>query len=863
MSEETTNIQYYLGENSLHAIINGVKNNFSRTDHTHNDIYLPKDETKTYIDTIIQEYMYSNVEEPFEDDVPRVFINGIIPTTKDDVEAELTYISKTETFHSYILIKCQGTSSMSYPKKNFTIKLYSDAERTNKLKKDFRGWGEQSKFCLKANYIDSTHARNIICARLWSKACDTRENLNERLASSPNNGAIDGFHIKVYANGVYQGLYTWNIPKDGWMFGMDSNGNEAVYCCEVQTEAGQFRQEVLADESDWSLEYPDADEVNASVLTGFNNLVHVVKDTTDEEFIEQLPTVLDIEAAIDYYLFCYYFAALDQLGKNMIMVTYDGGNTWIPSAYDNDSTWGSYWDGNSMIAYDYACPEQYECSQSLLWERIENLFGEKLYNRYLELTDTNAPWSLANIITEIEEFYNIPRNELYAEDKSIFAGIPSTVTLSSMRNYMANRKPYVDKCLYEIGVYISLEGIAFQRDEIILGAGESVMLRIVYTPSDARSRNYTVNSNNTYVKVEKNGEFVILTVDDSIRNNQTVNITVTSEEYPTISGTLIINAITTATQSHTKPVISFDSEDYNNGTWIDSVNGTSMVFSGTPSKSEDGVMFDGTQTCYFSNNNYANSDITVEFMGTLGDLFYGRNVLVMSPDTSFNWYNSYGIWTSGSKKEIYSQYYTMTMREGIVLEDDKKYIHFLLCCPNSTGRPSNIYANLNGRLYEFDGVLNGTNNPNNMYIGNAEGTNHFLGTIRKLNVYNYIPSVSDVKEILGIPATEAYSTITITSDMMELGSLSNIPEQLGSEVWWDEEIRTDNYVTLPTDATEVSLGNYFGSDRIYFYDINYKCISEITLSRDNQVINIPSNAIYMKFLLMTTNFVDTNITYYK
>ncbi len=46
------------------------------------------------------------VVEPAEDDIPKVFIDGVIPTTKDDVLAELTYVSKTLTFHSYIEIKC-------------------------------------------------------------------------------------------------------------------------------------------------------------------------------------------------------------------------------------------------------------------------------------------------------------------------------------------------------------------------------------------------------------------------------------------------------------------------------------------------------------------------------------------------------------------------------------------------------------------------------------------------------------------------------------------------------------------------------------------------------------------------------------
>ena len=158
-----------------------------------------------------------NATEPAEEDIPKVFIDGVIPTTKDEVLAELTYISKTLTFHSYIEIKCQVNSSMSYPKKNFTVKLFKDADRSEKLKIDFKGWGKQNKFCLKANWIDITHLRNVVSAQLWGDIVESRSNydtLPELLRTSPNNGAVDGFPIKVYNNGIYQGRYTWNIPKD-------------------------------------------------------------------------------------------------------------------------------------------------------------------------------------------------------------------------------------------------------------------------------------------------------------------------------------------------------------------------------------------------------------------------------------------------------------------------------------------------------------------------------------------------------------------------------------------------------------------------------------------------------------------------
>lgn len=65
--------------------------------------------SENYVKNKIQtelEKINLSIIEPHDSDIPKVFINGIIPTTKDDVNAELTYISKTLTFHSYIIIKC-------------------------------------------------------------------------------------------------------------------------------------------------------------------------------------------------------------------------------------------------------------------------------------------------------------------------------------------------------------------------------------------------------------------------------------------------------------------------------------------------------------------------------------------------------------------------------------------------------------------------------------------------------------------------------------------------------------------------------------------------------------------------------------
>ena len=66
--------------------------------------YIDEATLETYVQSEINNKL--KITEPQNIDIPRVFIDGVIPIDKNDVNAELTYISKTLTFHSYITIKC-------------------------------------------------------------------------------------------------------------------------------------------------------------------------------------------------------------------------------------------------------------------------------------------------------------------------------------------------------------------------------------------------------------------------------------------------------------------------------------------------------------------------------------------------------------------------------------------------------------------------------------------------------------------------------------------------------------------------------------------------------------------------------------
>ena len=395
--------------------------------------------------------------EPKEEDIPKVFIDGTIPTTKDEVSAEMTYISKTLSFHAYIEIKCQGNSSMSYPKKNFTIKLFEDAEHTSKKKIDFKGWGKQNKFCLKANWIDISHLRNIVSARLWSDIVESRANydtLPELLKDSPNNGAIDGFPIKVYNNGIYQGRYSWNIPKDKWTFNMDDNLEEHCILCGENYDSGCFRAAALIDESDWTDEIHDT--CPESIKTSWNNVIDFVMNSSDEDFKANIENYLDLQSLLDYHIYGLYMCGIDQYGKNQIYMTYDGVK-WIASMYDMDSTWGLYWNGQTLLATDYG-REQYEDQiqgrmGNLLYERIEQNFFTELVARWNELK--TSALAMSNIINRFERLSDIVPADLIKEDyasttaNGAYTGIPSATksNIQQIRNFAAARRSWTDAYL--------------------------------------------------------------------------------------------------------------------------------------------------------------------------------------------------------------------------------------------------------------------------------------------------------------------------------------------------------------------------------------------------------------------------------
>ena len=356
--------------------------------------------------------------------MPKLYLdNSDITLLKDKksgtVQSKFKYVDGNTEYTGYCTAKVQGTSSASYTKKNYTLSLYEGEDLTTKKKIDF-GWGAQSKYCIKANWIDSTHSRNILSANLAAQATATRpvSPFKTELMKAPNNGCVDGFPIELYIRGAFHGLYTLNIPKDTWMFGMDkSNPNHFVLCAEqnnnrvlplnAQQHGGILQCEFRlpydgSDGKTWSIE---VGTLTPELKNSFNDGISLLAtDHAAPDFKQRFEAKYDLYSMIDYFLMQDYINNMDGMAKNMIMATYDGVQ-WGAICYDMDSTFGMEFRGSVAFPANADCMNEFQDNNSLMAATLYEVYWEEMKARYAELRNSGI-FSVENLKTLFDRVYS-------------------------------------------------------------------------------------------------------------------------------------------------------------------------------------------------------------------------------------------------------------------------------------------------------------------------------------------------------------------------------------------------------------------------------------------------------------------------
>ena len=111
----------------------------------------------------------------------------------------------------YCLVNWQGTSSIAYVLKNFQVRLL-DQNMQPYYYTPFPNGIPEYIFTFKADYMESSHGRNVGTARLCNDCVFTTKN-PAQLQNSKVRNSIDGFPCVLYINDELQGIYNFNADR--------------------------------------------------------------------------------------------------------------------------------------------------------------------------------------------------------------------------------------------------------------------------------------------------------------------------------------------------------------------------------------------------------------------------------------------------------------------------------------------------------------------------------------------------------------------------------------------------------------------------------------------------------------------------
>lgn len=268
----------------------------------------------------------------------------------------------------------------------------------------------------------------------------------ERLDELPNGGAIDGFPCVLMINNAFHGLYTFNIPKDEWMFDMGDGANEAIIQANVHCNATNFKTEATLTDADFTVEYAPDEEDTEWIKTSLNTLIDACINSDGTDLDTTVAQYLDWQTAIDYHILVSVLSGGDMTNKNYLLGTYDGVK-WFFSCYDMDTTYGLSWDGKTI----YAATTQnlFHNYGHRVMQLIRTYKWDELKARYQQLRQT--VWSEDHLAVTLQNFMGQVPRTVYLADAEKWPGIPNTevVNAAQILNWFRMRVKVLDE---EMGI---------------------------------------------------------------------------------------------------------------------------------------------------------------------------------------------------------------------------------------------------------------------------------------------------------------------------------------------------------------------------------------------------------------------------
>ena len=324
----------------------------------------------------------------------------------------------------YATLEVQGSSSASFPKKNWTIALFNDEAKTSGFKLRIGEWVEHSEFVFKSNWIDATHARNLISNHIWEDIVQSREGYPKRENEIAyvesytgqtwrfDSGAlthVDGFPAEVYINGGFYGIGTFNLGKKRENYDLISSNQNHIQLA-AATHANFYSYKA----AEWEIRNPKTPDAN--FLTKINAWF-AANALSGQAFKDAFPTNHDVKNAVDFFLLAEFIQSPDMYTKNLMVTSWDGVKFYF-LPYDMDTTFGLQWDGLTFTGWETSI------RSAGFWNKFYSAYTAEIKARYAELK-AKGIFSLDNVYKHADRINKTFGLELYKKEQAQWTDIPS------------------------------------------------------------------------------------------------------------------------------------------------------------------------------------------------------------------------------------------------------------------------------------------------------------------------------------------------------------------------------------------------------------------------------------------------------
>ena len=411
--------------------------------------------------------------------LPKMYLTGDITnmTPTQSVPMKIEYQSPDEekygaSFNTGIQnnpVLIQGTSSLQYVRHNYTIYLKDEYGSDMYYNPYGEGSVADYVFCLKADYVESSHANNTGVAKFINDCLyDTKTPM--QLENENCRTTINGFPIELYMNGEYLGMYNFNHDRYSYqsygydyvkypnmlVYEINSNSNTsagAFYRYGANAESSANVSEIEYYKRDFKLIYGNR-TTDSDTYSEIKSLVEWVSVAEYDLFRETISEHFNKEFLFRYFLNVLFIGAVDSLGKNLKIFTVDG-KVWYPQFYDLDTVLGIDNSGYLTIQPDVEIESgSYNTSNSNLWSKVWNYFNTELKEEWAKMRQDR--FTLDNLMEYIynqqiaqipAKMYNDDAQVKYLEFGSLYTYCCHGNKEHQIRRWLRERIAYVDSML--------------------------------------------------------------------------------------------------------------------------------------------------------------------------------------------------------------------------------------------------------------------------------------------------------------------------------------------------------------------------------------------------------------------------------